>query len=125
MALAACAMLAAFATPSEALAKKGFGIVSHGDELVEVGPLPEVPEKVVGSLCQHFSVFWANVYTWDCRLVVTDKELQRYAEIPEPLKQDFEAKYSVANAQRGAWAKYGIFILLGLVGFGVWKKRAS
>ncbi len=120
--LAVCVLMVAFAMPSVASAK-GFGFISHGDELVEVGPIPEAPGRVVGSLCQHVSVLWANIYTWNCRLVVTDKELQKYMEIPEPLQQEFEARYSVANAQRDVWAKYGIFVLIGLFGLMALKKK--
>ena len=110
-----------FGTSAEA--KRGLAVVNYGDEIFDLGPLlPAKPDVRVGRICRHVGLFWADIATWDCRIVLADQDLSRYGELPAGMKAAIEAEYANATPDRGFWNRYGAFVMLGLVGFAMLRK---
>ncbi len=118
--LAVC--LGVLASPA-AHAKRGIGILNTGDELFEVADLPAklMPASMtqapkVGYLCNHFGIFWADVWTWGCKLVVVADE-HSYSDLPADVSTQLAADpaYAFGNAKRGFWNHYGILSVLAAV----------
>lgn len=102
-----------------------------GDELFEVAPYPEeiiqkYPEaknSKAGYKCDHFGIFWADVWTWNCKLVDVVNE-NSYAELPSDVtaKLSSDPKYSLSNAKRNFWNHYGFAtVIAALVAFSLFK----
>lgn len=93
-----------------------------GDELFEVAPLPqeladEYPSEVkLGYHCQHFGVFWADAWTWDCNLAAVDVKGKSYGDLPDEFHESLSAKYSMSDAKRGFWNHYGLASIAGVIG---------
>ncbi|MEY4561896.1 MAG: hypothetical protein RLZZ618_1173 [Pseudomonadota bacterium] len=108
-------------TPAHA--KKG-GIINTGDEMFEVADLPAAlappglssPIKI-GYLCNRFGIFWADVWTWDCKLVAIEGE-QSYSDLPASVSTALAADpaFAKSKAKRGFWNHYGFWTVLGLLG---------
>jgi hypothetical protein len=113
---------------------KGFALINTGDELFEVA---DFPSKLVGQFpalraikagykCNHLGVFWADVWTWNCKLVgVTSNS--SYIDLPPAIAGELSAdsQYSIRHARRGFWNHYGFWAALaGLLGFGLIRKFA-
>lgn len=110
--------LALFTTGAEA--KRGAAVVNWGDEIFDVGPLALAgPETRVGKLCQHVGLFWADIATWNCRLVLTNADLTRYGEIPDSVKAIVEPAFANVTPQRGWWNGNGAYVFLGLLALGL------
>ena len=101
---------------------KGFLLFNTGDELFEVKEFPakivaqleEAKDYKIGYKCNHFGIFWADVYTWNCKLVaVTSKD--SYADIPEEILSELssDAEYAMGNAKRGFWNHYAFWTIVG------------
>lgn len=108
------------AVPAQA---KGFVLFNTGEELFEVKPLPEriikdYPEAEglkLGYKCSHFGVFWADVWTWDCKMVgVENVNMDSYVELPEDITKELrtESQYNFSKAQRTVWNHYGVPLAL-------------
>jgi hypothetical protein len=98
--------------------------VNTGNEVFEVGPLPpelQANPKLagwkLGYMCDRFGILWANVWTWNCKLVAYDGAKNSYTDLPPEWRESLEAKHPMSKAKRGFWNHYGIpLALLGLVG---------
>ena len=112
--------LGVIATPAHA--KRGIGIINTGDELFEVAPfpadviaaIPQTKNLQVGYKCSHFGIFWADVWTWDCKLVGVEGE-SSYTDLPDELRTKLSAdpQYAYSHAKRGLWNHYGFWGALG------------
>lgn len=114
--------------PSLAHAKVPF-IINTGNEIFEVAPLPaplkegkpQLAAWKLGYMCDRFGILWADVWTWNCKIVAYDGD-KTYSDLPEELRSSFESQYPMSKAQRGLWNHYGIVIIaVGLVGLGALK----
>lgn len=122
----ACILLCVSLFGTAAEARRGIGVVNYGDEIFDLGPaLPSRPETHVGRLCQHLGLFWADIATWNCRLVFTNADLTRYGELPAGIKAVIEVQYADAKPDRGIWNQYGAFVMLGVVGLALLFKLAK
>jgi hypothetical protein len=115
-ALALCVLLSA-----PAHAKRGGGIINTGDELFTVGDFPADIVKdnpaaktaKVGYKCSHFGLFWADVWTWDCKLVAVTGT-NSYADLPAGITANLATNpsYAFSKAERGLWNKYAFWTLV-------------
>lgn len=99
-------------------------VFGTGDEIFVVGDFPkEFVEKYqpesglkLGYKCQHFSLFWADVWSWDCQQVAVVND-NTYADLPADASSMINTpEYAMSKAQRGFWNHYGLLCLV-LVGF--------
>ncbi len=124
---ALCVAIFAVAAPNPAYARRGFAIFNTGDEVFEVADLPpdlqsaEYPGWKLGYKCDRVGIFWANAWTWDCTLVAFDGD-ETYADLSDELRAELSGQYSMSDAKRGIWNKYGIFLIGALVAFGIFAK---
>ena len=138
MLVVAAALCLGFAA-SPAHAKRGIAVINTGNELFEVAPfpadviaaIPQTKNLKVGYKCSHFGIFWADVWTWDCKLVGVEGE-NSYTDLPEALRTKLaaEPQYAYSHAKRGLWNHYGFWAVLAafavFVGFGaVTGRKAS
>ncbi len=108
---------------SPAHAKRGLLLINTGDELFEVSPFPDdvikdlpgAKDAKVGYKCSHFGLFWADVWTWDCKMVAVLGE-DSYADMPNELATRFGAdpQYGMNHAKRGFWNHYAFWLLVGV-----------
>lgn len=97
--------------------------VQSGKEVFEVGPLPASLKSVnpklakwkLGYMCEHMGILWADLWSWDCKLVAYDEPSKTYTDLPEPIRLQLEAKYPMSKADRGFWNHYGIVVLIVIV----------
>lgn len=105
-----------------------------GDEMFVVADFPQEfvnkyqPEAgmKLGYKCQHFSLFWADVWTWDCNQVAVVGE-NSYANLPtESLSMLTGKEYSMSEAKRGFWNHYAfptaLLLFVGFIAFGMFSK---
>lgn len=102
---------------SDAHAKRGIAIINTGEQIFHVGPFPEAVQAPdqnlqVAVLCGQFGLFWAAVWTYDCRFVAFIPSEQAYADIPPEILPEVEKKYDFSDGQRDLWNKYGIVVLI-------------
>lgn len=114
---------------------KGVPIINTGDEVFEIGAFPkelntlypELESLKAGYKCNHFGLFWADVWTWDCQLVaITSVDDNSYYELPAEINTALQndPNYKMNKAKRSFWNNYGIFILILLiVGYILFTKR--
>lgn len=114
-------------TPAHA---RGAIIVNTGEELFEVADFPQnmvdqypgLKDYKISYACQRFGIFWANLWTWDCKLMAGNISTNTVADIPQEFMPTLQQEYPFDKAQRNFWNKYGIitmlgiFILLGVIG---------
>ena len=89
--------------------------VQTGNEIFEVGPLPEslketnqeMAEWKLGYMCDRFGIIGADVWTWNCRLVAYDGKMT-YSDLSDEIRPQLEAEYPMSKAKRGWWNHYGI-----------------
>ncbi|MBX2796591.1 MAG: hypothetical protein KTR31_02945 [Myxococcales bacterium] len=113
-----CAALAWM--PADASAgRPGFALIQTGEEIFEVGALPEVvssPETEgwrAGYKCSVFGLFWAYVHRWDCMPVAFRGD--EYSEEPT-IVAAIDDQYTMADVQLSPWGRYGRYVLgIGLV----------
>ena len=115
------------AVSTQAHAKRGFMLINTGDELFEVAAFPEdVIQKIprasqakVGYKCDHFGIFWADVWTWNCKLVAVLDE-NSYADLPDEISSRLstDPQFALGKAKRGFWNHYAFWVIvLGICGF--------
>ena len=144
--LAAIILAAGILTPAAAAAATAPNADTHGaiifykygEMAFETGPLPEpyntkkgLEGFKAGYLCKVFAIFWAYIHKWKCKPVAfkgntyLDETKPGAAHI-KVLNQAIAKKYSMGDIKLGFWAKHGrwilLLILLGAVGFGIFKK---
>jgi hypothetical protein len=126
--LAILALCLLFAAPAHA--KKGIMVFNTGDELFSVAPFPAdvvkdspaAKDYQAGYKCSHFGLLWADVWTWDCKLVAVTGE-DSYASLPEDVANKLTAdpQYAFSKAKRGFWNHYAFWTLIGgILLFFVW-----
>lgn len=127
----AIALMFAACFPMSANAK-GLLIFNTGDEIFSVDKLPanlaeEYPDgSELGYYCKRFGILWADVWTWECKLSVVSLEKESYADLPASDLAALENQYSMSDAKRGIWNKYGLLIIaLLFVGYFLWDNRRS
>ncbi|BAZ14048.1 hypothetical protein NIES4071_58880 [Calothrix sp. NIES-4071] len=112
---------AAFSTLAPAPAHaRGTIIVNTGEELFEVADFPQnmvdeypgLKDYKVSYACQRFGIFWANVWTWDCKLMAGNISTNTIADIPQEFMPTLQQQYPFDKAQRNFWNKYGIITML-------------
>lgn len=115
---------------------KGVLVFNHGEELFEVAAFPaEVVSKLadvknykLGYKCSHIGLFWADAWTWDCKLVAANVEAKSYGELPDDVVSQLQAnpEFAFSKAQRSFWNHYGFLLLLvGLVGLALLGKHSA
>jgi len=106
--------------------------INTGNEVFEVGPLPDTLKAMnkslaswkLGYLCDRFGIIGADVWTWNCKLVAYDGT-KGYSDLPDAIRGPLEKEYPMSKAQRGAWNHYGIVVLvMVVVGLGALKSAA-
>ena len=117
---------------TDAHARRGVAVFNTGEQLFEVGDLPEemvTPETkglAVGSLCTQYGIFWAGVWTMDCRLVAYNPTADSYGNFSPEQLAVVEKVYNADDGKRSIWNRYGgiaiIVIILGLIVFGMFGK---
>lgn len=129
--LAAAALCLGVAFVPAAHAKKGIGVINTGDELFEVADFPadlvaaddRLKQMKVGYKCDHFGVFWADVWTWNCGIVgLKSGEDNSYYTLPGDMTSQLSSNpdYAIGKAKRGLWNHYGFWAALVLIiGFAV------
>lgn len=93
--------------------------VNTGNEIFEVGPLPpslqaadpELASWKLGYMCDRFGILFADVWTWNCKLVAYDGKTT-YSDLPPEVRATLEAEYPMSKARRGFWNHYGIGVLV-------------
>lgn len=115
--LAALALCLFAALPSQA---KGLFIINTGDEMFEVANFPAdviqthpaAKDYKAGYKCSHFGVLWADVWTWDCKLVAVTGE-NSYSDLPDDVaaKLAGDPQYAMSKTQRNFWNKYAFWLL--------------
>ncbi|MCY1527123.1 hypothetical protein D9M68_621790 [compost metagenome] len=120
--LPAALLALSLAAPLSAQAK-GLLVFNTGDELFHVASLPQELSKhypdstTLGYKCKRFAIFWADAWTWDCKLAAVDVEDDSYGDLPNDVRAELEKKYTMSDSTRGFWNHYGIAaMLLGLIG---------
>lgn len=117
--VAVAVAVAAMALPMAAQAKGIPLLFNTGDELFEAAELPAVlkadPELASGNWklgfkCQHFGVFYADAWTWDCQKAVVNVEGNTYMDLPAEL--DGQANFTMSDAKRGFWNHFGVATIL-------------
>ncbi len=108
------------------LAAQARGIVlwNTGDEIFEVAAFPadylaKYPDAnayKLGYKCSRLAIFWADLWTWDCKLSAVSADLESYADLDAEDAAAFGAKYSMKDAHRGFWNHYGALTALLLLG---------
>ena len=122
-----------FAAPAHA--KRGIAIINTGDELFEVADFPDDVIKIapgarnakVGYKCSHVGLFWADIWTWDCKMVAVTGD-NSYGDLPPDIAAmlDTNPAYTLRKAKRGFWNHYAFpTLLFGIAAFAVfgWFKR--
>lgn len=115
---------------------KGVFIFNHGDELFEVAPfpaeiaavLPDTKTYKVGYKCSHVGLFWADAWTWGCKMVAANVEGKSYGDLPAEIVAQLEAKpeFAFSKAQRSFWNHYGFALLVaGLLGIMIYGKFSN
>jgi hypothetical protein len=109
-----------FAMPAHA--RKGFALFNTGDELFAVADFPadivkdnpKAKDMQAGYKCSHFGLFYADVWTWDCKLVAMKGD-DSYSDLPADLasKLSSDPQYAFSKAQRGFWNHYAFWTALG------------
>ena len=97
--------------------------INTGNGVFEVAPLPETLKAMDRSLaswklgykCDRFGILWADVWTWNCKLVAYDG-VKSYSDLPDELRTKLEKEYPMSKAQRGFWNHYGIVVVLVAIG---------
>ena len=112
------------AASAPAHAKRGLMLINTGDELFEVAAfpaevikdLPAAKDAKVGYKCSHFGLFWADVWTWDCKMVAVLDE-NSYGDMPAALasRLSSDPQYGLDHAKRGLWNHYAFWTLIALV----------
>lgn len=122
--LFACVVTAALVLfGGHAHAGRGLAVVNYGDEIFDLGPVDAAhPDKRIGKLCQHAGLFWADIATWSCRLVVTNQDFTRYGEIPSEMRPIVEAVFAKTEPRRSWWNQYGAYLFLALFALGLLAK---
>ncbi len=126
-----CALL--YSQPSHA---KGVFIFNHGDELFEVAPFPtdlasqfpDAKNYKVGYKCSHVGLFWADAWTWDCKMVAANVEAKSYGDLPADVVSQLQAKpeFAFDKSQRSFWNHYGFILLaLGLLAIVIYGKVSN
>lgn len=117
------ALLALTLTAPLSAEAKGLLIFNTGEELFHVASLPQAlaehyPDSTtLGYKCKRIAIFWADAWTWDCKLAAVDVEGDRYGDLPSDARAELEKKYTMSDSKRGLWNHYGIAaMLLGLIG---------
>ena len=122
-----------FAAPAHA--KRGLAIINTGDELFEVAEFPEEVIKIapgartakIGYKCSHFGIFWADIWTWDCKMVAVTGE-NSYGDLPPNIASmlDTNPAYTLSKAKRGFWNHYAfptlLFLIIAVALFAYFKK---
>lgn len=107
--------------------------VHTGNDVFEVGPLPaelqtwkpELKGWKIGYMCDRFGILFANVWTWNCKMVAYDGK-NTYDDLPPDWRDSLEAEYPMSKAKRGFWNRFGIVVLaLGMVAAGAIKGAAG
>jgi len=132
-ALVAAALVGFFYTPDAEA--RGMIVINTGEDVFETGDLPEDFEDIdelknakAGYKCQIFGVFWAYFHKWDCTPVAFDASTDTFWDDSD-LVDALEEEYSESDIKMPFWKGYGRFVLgaglLGLVGFGVLRRKKS
>ena len=99
---------------------KGLFIINTGDEVFEVSEEPAITAGMgqgwkLGYACSHFGVLWADAWTWDCKMGAVNLEEFSYSDLPTEILDTYKDKYTMSDAQRGIWNKYGMLLFAGLL----------
>lgn len=94
-------------------------IIQIGEVFYPVAPLPaDVSDKplMAGYKCGHLGVFWANVWTSNCRLVAMIDD-HSWGPLPIALsaRRAADARYGFDQEQRGLWHRYAFWGPVALV----------
>ena len=130
--LAILALCLCAAVPVQA---KGLFIINTGDEMFEVGSFPAdviqtypgTKDYKAGYKCNHFGLMWADVWTWDCKLVAVTGE-NSFADLPDEVvtKLASDPLYAMSKAQRNFWNKYAFWLLsIAGIAFLVYRKMGG
>jgi hypothetical protein len=106
-------------TPAHARAR-GILFFNTGEELFEVGDFPQnmvneypgLKDYKMSYLCQRFGLFWADIWTWDCKLMAANTSSNTVSDIPQELALPLQQQYPFDKAQRSFWSKYGILTMM-------------
>lgn len=130
--LAIAALLFLVCIPAHA--KLRLAVINTGDELFEVGDFPaEIvapgasSHAKAGFKCSHFGLFWADAWTWDCKLVAITGE-NSYADLPEQIatKLAIDPRFDIQHAKRGFWNHYAFWCIIGAFAlFAFFSKRTN
>jgi hypothetical protein len=113
--------------PSVSYAKGVPLFFQTGDELFAIDGAPEYDDGYsVGYACKRFGLFGADVWTWDCKLMAINLDKFSVGDLDSKELAQVSAKYSEDDRRRNIWNHYGVLVLLiGLIGVGIAKMRAS
>jgi hypothetical protein len=107
-------------TPAQA---RGLVIYNTGEELYEVADFPQdmvaqypgLKDYKISYTCQRFGLFWASLWTWDCKLMAGNLSTNTVTDVPQELKATLDKDYPFNKAQRNYWEKYGFITMLGIL----------
>jgi hypothetical protein len=84
-------------------------------ELAELSEDPDIENWKLGYKCSRLGIFNANIWSWGKELVVYKGNT--YSEIPADIRQGLEIDYPFSEAERSIWNRYGMGILVVIMGF--------
>ena len=121
-------LVGVLASPGQAEARRGLAIINTGADVFEAG---ELPESLIsdaepagwkaGYRCEVFGVFWAYLFTWDCKPVVFKQDAggDFTYDNSAPVAAAVSAVYSESDMKMGWWkggARWGFLGLIILFG---------
>lgn len=120
-------LTALFMLPNVSFAKGIPLFFQTGDELFEIEGAPQFDGGYsIGYACQHFGLFGADVWTWNCRLMAINMAEFAAGELNQKEMSEYSTKFSLSDRKRGFWNHYGIItVILLLAAVGIFKKKSA
>ncbi|MDM8564043.1 hypothetical protein QUF74_00145 [Candidatus Halobeggiatoa sp. HSG11] len=101
-----------FLVPSVSFAKPTPIFLQTGDELFEIEDAPKLWDgSSIGYACKRFGLFYADLWTWDCKIMVINIDEFSAGELDEEMRLEFSSMYSLSDRVRNPWNHYGGFVL--------------
>lgn len=87
-------------------------IFNTGDELFQIEDAPKFDDGYeVGYACQHLGIMYADIWTWDCKLMAIDIQKFSAGELDSKFLQQMNEKYSESDRVRNPWNHYGALLM--------------
>lgn len=87
---------------------------SHtGEEIFSVKFSPDFGNgDALGYVCQHIGILGADIYTWNCKLMVVNIKEGTVEDLYYHEKLRYEREYPITSITRSFWNEFGLWIML-------------